>query len=61
MIRLTRNKRTGDYLYYDKDTDETFNIEKGCVGWNVYLANDIGLGTYLFSCDTLSEVRQSLA
>ena len=61
MVRLTRDKRTGDYSYYDKQTDEQFRIDKGCEGWNVYLCDDIGLGTYLFSCDTLADVRASLA
>ena len=66
MIHLTRDKRTGDYYTHDRK----FMIERGTVGWNVYIKKSEAYETslvcfgplyeYSYSCDTLREVRESL-
>lgn len=63
MIKLTRDKRTGDYF----SPDRKYHIEKGTIGWNVNERNDdrtrrLGYEVYeySFSCETLREVRESL-
>lgn len=64
MIKLIRDKRTGDYYSPDKK----FFIEKGTIGWNVSELNEVRsklygfpVYEYSFSCDTLREVRESLS
>ena len=57
MVKLIRDKITGDYY----TQDNRYQIEKGTIGWNVNEINiDTGIYWYSFSCDTLKEVRGSL-
>ena len=62
-MKLTRDKRTGDYY----TTDKKYFIEKGVIGWNVSIRDDrrtniygFDYYEYSFSCDTLKEVRESI-
>lgn len=63
MVKLNRDKRTGDYYTADK----RFFIEKGTIGWNVSELNversnayGFSVYEYSFSCETLKEVRESI-
>ena len=59
MVKLTRDKRTGDYYTQDK----RYMIEKCLNGWNIYeLTQRVGYEEYKysFSTDTLKEARESL-
>lgn len=57
MIKLSRDKKTGDYYTKDKK----YQIEKGCAGWNVNKWSErFKCYEYSFSCDTLKEIRESL-
>ena len=56
MVKLIRDKDTGDYY----TEDGHYFIEKGIVGWNVNEWDERGWYRYSFSCDTLKEVKESL-
>jgi hypothetical protein len=59
MTKLIRDKRTGDYYTEDRK----YMIEKGTIGWNVCELVKYRWGEtyeYIFSCDTLKEVKESL-
>lgn len=57
MIKLIRDKKTGDY----HTQDNRYQIEKGAIGWNVYEYDTVlKYHRYIFSCDTLKEIKESL-
>lgn len=56
MVKLIRDKDTGDYY----TEDGHYFIEKGVVGWNVNEWDERGWYRYSFSCDTLKEVKESI-
>lgn len=56
MIKLIKNKKTGDYYTENKK----YLIEKGSIGWNVSELDPRGWYNYSFSCDTLKEVKESI-
>lgn len=59
-MKLVRDKVTGDYYTEDR----RYQIEKGFTGWNVNEIDTrflpVEVYRYSFSCETLSEVRESL-
>lgn len=56
MIKLKRDKKTGDYYTEDRK----YHIERGFIGWNVNEWDVRGWYKYSFSCETLKEVKESL-
>ena len=63
MQTLNRDKKTGDYY----SVDRKYFIEKGTIGWNVSELNEARskaygyyVYEYIFSCETLREVRESI-
>lgn len=53
MIKLHRNKRTGDYFTHDG----RFVLQRGAVGWNV---TDNVTGYHDFAGETLKEARGTI-
>lgn len=63
MVKLNRDKRTGDYY----TADRKYFVEKGSNGFNVSERNEsrskaygFDFYEYSFSCETLREVRESI-
>jgi hypothetical protein len=59
LIRKNPEGRVIPQTYYT--SDYLYEVEKGTVGWNVNRKGRYGYYEYSFSCETLAEVRESLA
>lgn len=61
-MKLTKKNPDGRVIpqtYYT--TDYKYEIEKGAVGWNVNRLNAYGWYEYSFSCETLTDAKESLS
>lgn len=56
MIKLIRDKKTGDYY----TEDGKYQIEKGYIGWNVNEKDERGWYKYSYTCTNLREVKDSI-